>query len=442
MKLRPVPLATPPAIIESVALTDLKENPRYARLQRNSQIQDLMRSIEAFGFILPVLIDETGMLITGHVRCAAARKMGMTHVPVIRITHLSPEKILAFSIADNQLSQKGRWNETVVAKILLDLTAAELDFSIEATGFTMAEVDVRIESLDMTTQGAGDDLSHVETGPAVTELGDLWGLGKHKLICGSATEATTYDRLMTQAAAAVFADPPYNVPVNGHISGSGKTQHREFVEGSGELSPAEYLILLRESMRLSALHCRKGSIHFWCIDWRHDGVMQQAAEPIFGGLKNLCVWVKDNAGMGSLYRSAHELVHVYKLAGAAHRNNVQLGRYGRPRSNAWRYPAPSHFQSCEDASLIALHPTVKPVALIADAILDVTARGDVVLDPFCGSGSSLLACQRVGRVGRAIELDPLYVDLAIRRWQSLTGEDAIHLASGQTFNQRASEVGQ
>jgi DNA modification methylase len=244
--------------------------------------------------------------------------------------------------------------------------------------------------------------------------------------------------LADERAAMIFTDPPYNVPIAGNVSGLGATRHREFVMASGELDAAQFTAFLKRACALLARHSADGWLHFICMDWRHMAEVLAAGREVYTELKNLCVWAKDNGGMGSLYRGQHELVFVFKSGRGAHRNNVQLGQYGRNRGNVWRYPGANSFaRTSDEGNLLALHPTVKPVALVADAILDCTARGDLVLDAFLGSGTTVLAAERVGRRGYGLELDPLYVDTIIRRWQTFTGDQARHAATGQTFDEQA-----
>jgi DNA modification methylase len=390
------------------------------------------------GFNVPVLIDREDGVLAGHARLLAARQLGWTEVPTIGLDHLSPEQARAFTIADNRLAETATWNERLLAETLRDLSLADLDFSLELTGFEMAEIDLRIESL--TASAEDDDLSAdaelpAPAGPAISRTGDLWILGRHRLLCASALDEAAYARLLGgKRAAMVFTDPPYNVPIGGHVGGLGAIQHREFAMASGEMSSPEFTTFLRTSLGLAARHSRDGALHFVCMDWRHMPELLAAGAEAYTELKNLCVWAKDNAGMGSLYRSQHELVFVYKAGNGAHRNNVELGRHGRHRSNLWSYPGINTLRrSSDEGDLLALHPTVKPVRLVADAILDCSARGDLVLDPFLGSGTTLIAAERVGRRCAGIELDPLYVDTVIRRWQALTGDTARHAVSGESF---------
>jgi DNA modification methylase len=309
----------------------------------------------------------------------------------------------------------------------------------------MGEIDLRIASLEDTLP-QGDDpadaLPETPAGPPVSKIGDDWRLGRNRLLCGSALDTLAFRALMgEERAAMVFADPPYNVEIDGHASGLGAIHHRPFPMASGEMDKAEFTTFLVQACRNLASSSAAGSLHFICMDWRHLDELLAAGAEAYGELKNLCIWVKDNAGMGSLYRSQHELILVFKQRGGAHRNNVQLGQFGRNRSNVWRYPGANSFARCgAEGNLLALHPTVKPVAMVADAILDCTERGDIVLDAFLGSGTTIIAAERTGRRCYGLELDPVYVDTAIRRWQALTGDKARHAVNGRVFDDLAREA--
>jgi DNA modification methylase len=428
--------------VQSRPIGNLQLDPRNARIHKPRQINQIAQSIEAFGFNVPVLVDHTGKVIAGHGRVLACKKLGWESVPTIELAHLTPEQARAFAIADNRLTETSSWDDALLAESLRELSAVDLSFDIEATGFTMGEIDLRIEgAVDPagSKPNPADEMPIMDNGPAVSGLGDVWQLGRHRLVCGNALDPHTYALLLDgKRAQMVFTDPPYNVPIHGHVSGKGVVQHREFAMGVGELSTAEFIAFLNNACRLLAQHTDAGSIHFICMDWRHCYEMTIAGNACYTELKNICVWVKDNGGMGSLYRSRHEFVFVFKSGTAPHRNNVQLGSYGRYRTNVWEYPGIHTMnRQSEEGNLLALHPTGKPVQMVADAMLDCSARGDIVLDPFLGSGTTLLAAERVGRSCYGIELDPRYVDVAIRRWQQHTGMDAIHVAAGMTFAQRS-----
>lgn len=306
----------------------------------------------------------------------------------------------------------------------------------------MGEIDVLIDGFETMNEPDPDDRLLPIKGSAVSVVGDLWQLGKHRVFCGNSLLSEGYERLMDGAKAdLVITDPPYNVAIDGHASGLGKTQHREFAMASGEMSSGEFTDFLHKAMLLSKQYSDPGSLAYYFMDFRHMRHILAAGQDVYGELMNLCVWAKSNGGMGSFYRSAHELIFLFKNSGASHRNNVQLGKFGRYRTNVWNYPSANTFsRSGPDGDLLALHPTPKPVALIADAIKDSTARGALVLDPFLGSGTAVIAAERSGRICYGLELDPLYVDALIRRWQRHTKREAIHVESGETFRARESHL--
>jgi DNA modification methylase len=309
----------------------------------------------------------------------------------------------------------------------------------------MGEIDLRIASLEDEAE-PGDDpadiLPELPARPPISKCGDLWHLGRHRVLCGNALDRADFAALMgEERAVSVFTDPPYNVPIDGHASGLGAIHHRPFPMASGEMDKPAFTAFLAQACQNLAEFSTNGSIHFICMDWRHLYELLTAGQDVYDELKNLCVWVKDNGGMGSLYRSRHELVLVFKHGDNGHRNNVQLGQFGRNRSNVWHYPGANSFARFgEEGNLLALHPTVKPVAMVADAILDCSARGDIVLDTFLGSGTTVIAAERTGRRCYGMELDPVYVDTAIGRWQALTGESALHAASARSFADLAREA--
>jgi DNA modification methylase len=308
----------------------------------------------------------------------------------------------------------------------------DLSFDLELTGFATSEIDNIIRSEEPEENDDADKLPDLGL-PLVTKSGDVWDLGKHRLICGNSLEAANYKALLNgETADAIFSDPPYNCPVSGHICGNGKIQHDEFAMASGEMSDDEFLIFLAAVIALMIEFSKNGSLHYICIDWRGIHQLISAGQGQYHELKNICIWNKSNAGLGSLYRSKHEFVPVFKNGSAPHTNNILLGMHGRYRSNVWDYPGVNSFGRTDD---LKMHPTVKPVAMVADAILDCTKRGEIVLDPFAGSGSTLIACEEVGRVTRCIELEPKYCDVIMRRWQAFTGQDAVHADSGKTFNE-------
>jgi len=426
-------------------IDELRLDPKNPRAHSARQTRQIARSIEAFGFNCPVLVDATLKVIAGHGRVLAAQLLNWNEVPTICLSHLSEAQAWAYMIADNRLTETSTWDENLLAEQLRDLAELDLDFSLEATGFEIGEIDLRIEQLNADPEGgpdAADDLSALSSGPPVSRPGDLWLLRGSRVYCGSALDPSAYATLLDgECAEVVFTDPPYNVRINGNVSGHGTVQHREFAMASGEMTEAEFTGFLTKAFSLFARNSVEGSLHFVRMDWRHLSEMLAAGKATYTEVMNLCVWAKDNAGMGSLYRSQHELIFVFKNGRAKHRNNVQLGRFGRNRTNVWRYPsARSLSRSGDEGNLLAMHPTVKPVAMIADAIMDRTARRDVVLDGFLGSGSIVIAAERTARRCYGFELDPLYVDTIVRRWQAFTRDSALHAASGRSFDQMEAEV--
>jgi DNA modification methylase len=428
-------------------ISELNPNPRNPRAHSPRQIRQIARSIEAFGFVVPVLVDARGRIIAGHGRILAALLLGWTEVPTICVDHLTEAQARLLMLADNRLNENSSWDDRLLAEQLKELSELDLDFSLEVTGFEMGEIDLRIEGLNSLTQGgedSADNLPPESNQPPVTRVGDLWLLEGHRVYCENALEAAAYAGLMQgDKAAMVFTDPPYNVPIEGNVSGLGAIRHKDFMMAVGEMSESEFIAFLVRAFSLMANHSCTGSLHFLCMDWRHMTEMLTAGRRVYTELKNLCVWVKDNGGMGSLYRSQHELVFVFKHGRGSHRNNVQLGQYGRNRTNVWHYPGANTFsRSGDEGNLLAQHPTVKPVAMVADAIMDCTARGDIVLDGFLGSGTTVIAAERTGRRCYGLDFDPIYVDTTLRRWQAFSGKDARHATSNRTFNDLEDATGQ
>jgi DNA modification methylase len=427
-----------------VEIADLKPDPRNPRLHSPTQTRAIARSVQQFGFLVPVLIDTSNQIIAGHGRIQAAKLLGWSAVPAIQVEHLSEPERRAFALADNQLTLNAEWDDRLLAEELRELSLLNLDFSLELTGFAMGEIDLRIESLDEPPRkdDPADRLPEQQNLPAVSKLGDLWLLDDHRVFCGSALERASYAALMNDCkAAAVISDVPYNLRISAKVS-LGAVKRREFPMASGEMSTVEFTQFLSSCCSLFAQHSLAGSLHYLFIDWRHLTEMLAAGLNVYSEFKNLCVWAKDAAGMGSFYRSQHELICVFKHGRERHRNNIQLGQFGRNRSNLWSYPCARTFgrKSEEEGNLAALHPTVKPVALIADAIMDCTSRHDTLLDGFLGSGTTIVAAQRTGRHCYGIELDPLFVDVIVRRWQDFTRSAARHAHSGKTFNEIEAEL--
>ncbi len=437
------PKATPADLRLSIAyvpIDELKLNTKNPRRHDDRQIERIGASIAEFGFVLPAVIGRGEKVLVGNARILAAKKRGYRVAPVIHVEHLTDAQARAFAIADNRLCEIATWDDRLLAEELKELSEIHLDFSLELTGFDCGEIDFRIQSLSDPNDDADgpDDLVPIESGQPVSRIGDLWLMDSHRLLCADARSGASYDVLMAhELAAMVFTDPPYNVRVAGHASGLGKTHHREFPMAAGEMNQAEYTDFLTQTLGHHVRHTADGGVNFACIDWRHIGEMLAAVRATGCTLINLCVWVKHNGGMGPLYRSQHELIPVFKSGKGSHRNNVQLGRFGRNRTNVWSYRGANDFGRGEgEGDLLAQHPTPKPVSMVADAILDCSERNDIVLDGFLGSGTTLIAAERTGRRCFGLELDPIYVDSGIRRWQKLTGKSAICAATGKSFDEK------
>jgi DNA modification methylase len=423
-----------------VAIGNLIPDPDNPRKHGRAQIRAIARSIEAFGFNAPILVDKKNKIVAGHGRHEAAILLGIDKVPVILLDHLTPSQAKAYMLADNKLTDRSTWDDPKLAIQLKELSDLVLDFDIEAIGFEPPEIDLRIQSLDSALEEA-DDQFELATGPVVSRTGDLWLLGSHRLYCGSALDATSYDALSDgEKAAAAITDAPYNLRIDGHVSGNGRTTHREFAMASGEMSEADFTDFLHQTFQRISAYCRDGALIYSFMDWRHMSEILAAGRTASLDLLNLCVWAKTNGGMGSLYRSRHELVFVFKSGHDPHTNNIQLGRFGRNRSNVWYSPGANSFARNSPKKQLESHPTVKPIALVADAMLDCTKRNDIVIDPYLGSGTTILAAERTGRRCHAIEIDGRYVDTAIKRWEQLTKQEAKDI-NGKTFAQTGTDRG-
>lgn len=416
-------------------LDTLTEYPNNPRQHDTKQLIKIQNSIEKFGFINPILVDEHNEIIAGHARLAAARLAHLPQVPVIRLEDLSTAQKKANRIADNKLAELGTWSVENLQLEFQELEKLDLDFSLGITGFDMGDIDLILEGKEAKADTKANNIPFIPDDEIVSKEGDIWILGEHRIICGNSLQKETLSPLMEDKKAdMVFTDPPYNVKINGHVCGAGNVQHKEFKFASGEMTVEEFTQFLKTSFELLCMFSKDGSLHYICMDWRHIKEIMTAAD-VYDQFKNLCVWRKDNAGMGSFYRSQHELIFMFKHGKEPHINNVELGIHGRYRTNVWNY-AGVNTPSAENAEKRAMHPTVKPVELIKDAILDASNRGGVVLDTFLGSGSTLIAAEKAGRICYGVELEPKYVDTAIRRYESL-GEKyiAIHAASGTTYQE-------
>jgi DNA modification methylase len=403
---------------------------RNARTHSKKQLKQIATSIETFGFTNPVLIDRDNVILAGHGRVEAAKLLGLETVPCIRLEHMTPDEKRAYVLADNKLALNAGWDEDLLAQELEALQDLDLDFSLEVTGFSIAEIDSLVDGLNPEEPDDPADDVVAEDAPRRCREGDVWQLGRHRLVCGDSLDPGVVSRLMDGAEARmVFSDPPYNVKIDGHVGNSGKTQHREFAMASGEMSETEFTNFLTMAFRNMAEVSVDGAIHFLCMDWRHIREMEVAGREVYSELKNLIVWVKDNGGMGTFYRSRHELIFAFKVGTGAHTNTFGLGEGGRYRTNVWQYKGVNTMRKGRMEEL-SLHPTVKPVQMIADAIRDVSGRGEIVLDLFGGSGSTLIAAEKTGRRGYLCELDPIYCDRILARWEAYAKDEAEQLVCG------------
>lgn len=421
--------------IEMRQLSSIRSAQRNARTHSKKQIRQIADSMARFGITQPLLIDSAGRLVAGHARREAAQLLGLDSVPVVCLQHLTEDELRAYALADNRLAEKSGWDRELLAAELQELQIAlpNIDLTLEITGFDPAEVDSIFTDAEDNTNPA-DEIPILQTAPVACD-GDVFVLGRHRIIAGDARRESTYARLMqTETATMAFLDPPYNVRVQGHVGGRGRIKHREFKCASGEMSTKEYVKFLQQTLGHCARHIIDGGISYVCMDWRHTRELLAAGAKVYDELKNICVWAKTTPGQGTFYRSQHEFVFVYKQGKAPHLNTFELGQHGRTRSNVWTYPGANAFRAGRIDEL-KLHPTVKPVALIIDAMKDCSRRSSVVLDAFAGSGTTIIAAEQVGRRAFCIEIDPLYVDVAIRRWQRFTGKDAILESTEKPFDE-------
>ena len=424
----------PPALalkIRYLATTSLTENPVNSRTHPKAQIAKLKRAISQFGFVSPIIIDEHLMILAGHGRHRAALELGLTEVPTIMLRDMSEADVRAFVLADNIIADKAGYDKALLRSELQYL--ADVGYSIEITGLDTIEID-SILAIDTDSPAGSDDIVEMPgRGPPITRVGDLWHIGPHRLLVGDARDPTLVERLMDgQLAELVFTDPPYGCVITNNVSGMGKVTHENFVMGAGQESLSELaMTILRPAFRNVARHCQAGAIAFVCSDWRAAPHMLDAAAGVFEEVKNWIIWVKTNAGMGSFYRSQFEIILAFKVSQGKVINNFGLGGGGRHRSNVWTYAGVNTFRSGRMRDLVD-HPTCKPKKLVADAILDCSRRGGLVLDVFAGSGTTLAAAAMIGRRGYGIEIDPKFADVILRRVAEETGEYPL-LEGGETL---------
>lgn len=421
--------------IINIATDQIRVYANNAKEHSEKQIAQIAESIRQFGFNNPILIDENDEIIAGHGRMAAAKVLNLKSVPAIRLCHLSDSQKMAYRLADNKIAENGGWNIELLKLELEKIESNCENLDLSATGFDSIELDVMFnqdkpKEADIRTNA----VPYIAEDEIVSRPGDVWQIGSHRIICGNSLDEGTFANLMqNERADLILQDPPFNVPVNGHVCGAGKTKHKEFAMANGEMSSDEFTEFLRKNFALCAKYSRPGALHYNFMDWRHVAEITAAGRDIFTDFINMCVWVKSSGGMGSLYRSQHELCFIFRNGKESHTNNVELGRHGRYRTNVWNYAGVNAFG--RHKSDLKLHPTVKPVEMLADAIMDVTRRGDIVLDTFLGSGSTLIAAHKTHRICRGIEYEPLYIDTCIRRFYELFGIDAVNIQTGRTYTE-------
>lgn len=407
--------------IRYVATTSLTPHPRNARIHPRSQIAKLKAAIRKLGFRVPIIVDADNVILAGHGRHEAALELGMAEVPVIAFADMSEEDRRAFMLADNLLADKAGYDKEALRVEVQYL--ADVGYDVEVTGLDTIEID-RLLGAEVAGDSAEDDVVPLPvTGPPVSRLGDLWLFGhQHRLLVGDARDGDHVERLMGgQRAELVFTDPPYGCVIENNVSGMGRVRHDNFVMGAGQESlPELSLTILRPAFRHIAAHCRPGAIAFVCTDWRAAPHMLDAARGVFDEVKNWIIWVKTNAGMGTFYRSQFEIVLAFRVLPGKTINNFGLGEGGRHRSNVWTYAGANTFRGGRMKDLFD-HPTCKPKKLVADAILDCSRHGGIVLDVFAGSGTTLAAAARTGRRGFGIEIDPKYADVTLKRMIGETG---------------------
>ncbi len=416
--------------------------PRRVRRALKKQIEGVVDAITAFGFRVPILVQKTPggeryQVVDGHSRLEAARRLGAEQLPCILVDDLSDADVRRLTLSLNKLQETGQWDHEALTLEINEII--EIDGDISIPGFDLPEIEaIRFGVGETGDADPADTISEdaLARKAPVACPGDVWILGDHRLLCGTARDgAAIAAQLDGDVADVIFTDAPYNVPISGHVS-TVKGRHPEFAEASGEMTREDFVGFLAETIGNATACLKPGGVLFSCMDWRHAVEMSEALDALGLNLLNICVWVKDAAGMGGLYRSQHEFVFVAMRPGDRALNNVQLGKYGRNRSNVWSYAGATG--GARDANdNFKAHPTVKPIRMFMDALLDVSAHEDIVLDPFLGSGTTLLAAERTGRRCIGVEIEPRYIDLAIRRWQEMTGDGAIQTKTGKTFEELA-----
>lgn len=416
--------------LEYLELESLSLNPKNAKKHSKEQISEIAKNITKNGFNAPIGVRQN-KIIAGHGRYLAAKKLGLKSVPAVNLDHLSEEQARLYALADNKLAEKSEWDYEILIPELDELMSS-VDSDMDLTGFNSIELDNILYKplIEESKKEKEEKFPEINIQKRV-KLGDIWQLGRHRLICGNALHRKTYEKLLGEKLAdIVITDPPYNVKISGHVTT--QKHHKEFAEASGEKTDEEFTSFLRDTFNKLVEFSKDGSIHYIFMDWKHSKNMHDAGAE-YTELKNICLWAKELAGMGSLYRSQHELCFVFKNGTATHTNNIELGKHGRYRTNVWKYKG-MHASNKQAKDLGKLHPTVKNTAMLMDMLLDCSNTRDTVLDCFGGSGSTLIAAERTGRNAAIIELSQEYCDVILARWEHETGKKAELLRDGEYNN--------
>ena len=421
-----------PMRVEMVPTGELVVDPNTVRTFSGRDLKAARRVIKRAGVRIPLGVDSENRVLIGEIILHVAKELSIEALPVVRIDDLDRLECQALSVAYARLGELGEFDNGKLKALMIQFEVELPSFELEDLGFEVAQIDL------IMADEPEDELPvpELEKDP-VSRIDDLWLLGGHRLLCGDARLPESYAILLEDVKAkAVFTDPPFGCAIDGFVSTKGK--HREFVGGTSGMSDAEVALLFDDFNKALAPHLAPGAAIYEVIDFRSLHALLDAGSRYYGKLVNLAVWAKDRPGQGSFLRSQTELILIWKVKGGKLRNNVELGRHGRSRSNLWSYPSGlTSSKGSDEGNMLENHPTPKPVRLVADALLDTTKRGDVVIDPFLGSGTTLIAAEKIGRVCFGLELDPIYVDLIIRRWQAWSGEKAIHAVTGELFDDRA-----
>ena len=422
--------------IEYVSPYDVQVPRRALKKHGQAHIKKLAAGMDRSGNNVPLLVDEHLGLVSGYARLEAAKLLGLAQVPVIRIAHLSEEQLQLFRIFENKIAQESQFDEEALNLTFSELRLIDPELELTDSGFSIGEIDAiagreRTKALNDLDDVTEPDADYVP----VSREGDLWQCGPHRIRCGDSSDPAVIEELVDGAPIQqIVVDPPYNLPTKA-FSKSGL--HGNFAQGAGEMNNEAFVRFLQRFLLAAQPHLADGALIYAFMDWKHILELILAARGLQLEYKQLLVWAKASPGMGAFYRSSHELVGVFKYGRGPHRNNIQLGVYGRNRSNVLSYPGVMGSGGRKKA--VAMHPSVKNVALIADLILDASAPGEAILDSFGGSGTTLIAAHKVGRIAYLCELSPAFVDTAVRRFEALGEGPAIMSHTGQTFAQVAAE---